>query len=686
MTSLPYVSVNEASAEQMQILLGLTADEAAEILARRPFGTVQELQAALPERLPQRVATLDIPKLNLNDASTRVLEEVAKIPHTVAQRVIGSRPYFLMEELRPLLQGEADALGRIEQFFAIPVLTYLDKTTATQVRLTPEPSELLVRVKEQELEGARKIASKFRLRPSGAAAKGDNYVIFSVPQLESGTEVIAAAKSDPQVELVVPSFHDASDNSVFLDPDFCIVQFQDNVTPERAESLLTALHLDIYKRHRSAGLYTLKISGTSGDPAELSRALDSLNNSLLVKFAEPAYIGVNDIEAGSAQEEEVTGSAVAEAEAAGAGQQVPWNLLLVNAPEAWTRSRGSRDVVIAVIDTGIDAQHPSLQNAVLPRPLSESWNFSDDENPDPDDDDGHGTFIAGLFVGNDQLGVRGICPDCVLLPLKVPINSSTESYARRRDAILYALDYAGTRRLVINISWKTTGNVTLIHDALNLAVAGGAVVVCSAGNWPAARDQAHFPSDYVCTISVGGVGPDRRRAPYSFYGSAVDIAAPGGSGDDSPQGNIVSSSPGGAIRSDFGTSFSAPHVGGAAALLFSHDPGLSVAQVRQLIETSSAQLGDSDLGQGLLDIGAALSLSAQALQTPEPQGPRAHDGLTAVNSMSIDSLIDTFGLYRITASLLVQRRPYQQLEDIRTTLGMTVEHFDRISAYRGEIF
>jgi subtilisin family serine protease len=69
-------------------------------------------------------------------------------------------------------------------------------------------------------------------------------------------------------------------------------------------------------------------------------------------------------------------------------------------------------VIVAVIDTGVETAHPAVRAAILPRPFSDSWNFADDDNPAPDDDDGHGTFIAGLLVGNGQQGIHGICPGC----------------------------------------------------------------------------------------------------------------------------------------------------------------------------------------------------------------------------------------------------------------------------------
>lgn len=574
-------------------------------------------------------------------------------------------------ERRILLAVFALAGEQIPPPAAPATLRYLDKSSGTEVRLTPNPAQLLLRPHQQDSESAGNLARDLRLTPVSRARQGDDYLIVATPESESGADALAAAQRDPRVAMAAPSFHAAGSPPVFLDPAYCMVQFKEQVPEASAQGLLESLQLGIHRRHRSPGLYTLRLDGGGVHVGALAAALQALNTSLLVKFAEPAYIGKNDLES----------AAPVLAPASDAEAARHWNLQLVNAAAAWQYHSGAPDVIVAVIDTGVDGQHPALQHALLPRPATQSWNFAEDEAPEPDDNDGHGTFIAGLLVGNGQQEIRGICPGCALLPLKVPINSATESYARRRDAILYALAYAGARRLIINISWKTTGNVALIHDALKLAVARGAVVVCSAGNWPDAGDEPHFPSDYVCAVSVGGVGPDRLRAAYSFYGSAVDIAAPGGSGASSADGNIWSAQPGGGVRSDFGTSFSAPHVAGAAALLLSQNPALTVAQVRQLIEDHALPVADTGLGRGLLDIGAAMMASA-ALPMPSPIPPDGPaDGLAAVNQLGADALVALFGLPAITALLLVQRRPYRQLEDLRNTLGMSESCYQRIATY-----
>jgi subtilisin family serine protease len=710
------IPLHEASIEQLQVLLGLSFEEANAVVAARPFASVGEMEKFFPARIPREWLRSGIPMLDINSASVARLQQVLGIPAESAQLIVANRPYYFLYELRGLLTNDDAALSRIEDFFAPPTFSYLDKTSGTTVALDPDPSQMLVRLRQEDTETANNVARFAGLKEVTRTRLRERYRIFSVAQVETAADTISRLKKNALVEQVVPSFRDTERNSVYFDPQYCIVQFKPDVASRRAEELIASLDLQIYRRHRTAGLFTLEVDVGKDDPGAMVRALNALNGSLLVQFAEPAYIGLNDLEGQPRSKKRSVEHQARTVDMETAA--VPWNLLLVNAPEAWNSDRGTPDVVIAVVDTGVDFEHPALRSSILARPPQESWNFADDVDPSPIDEEGHGTFIAGLLVGNGMLGVNGICPGCRVLPLKVPIDGTTESYARRRDAILYALDYVEPdQRLIINISWKTTGNVGLIHDAIDAAVRRNAVVVCSAGNWPQTANEPHYPSDYLSSVSVGGVDRTRRRAPYSFYGTAVDLAAPGGGGTGVSEEDILSASPGAGVTTDFGTSFAAPHVAGAAALVLSHSPGTSVAEVRRLLESSAVQLVDEGLGNGLLDLSAAIgtlfgiegpvatedaapnaadglvddvsdpsAATGNVVWDEEPvvtdhRTDDASDGLVAINTLDVETLVLTFALFRITARLIVQRRPFGQLADIRGILGLTSEQYAYIDQF-----
>ena len=175
------------------------------------------------------------------------------------------------------------------------------------------------------------------------------------------------------------------------------------------------------------------------------------------------------------------------------------------------------------------------------------------------------------------------------------------------------------------------GDISVIRDAVDLAASSNVLVVCSAGNWPDRPNEAHYPSDYASTVSVTAITPDRSRAIYSFYGDAVDLAAPGGSGLNTASENITSSGLNDTTAVDFGTSFAAPHVVGVGALLLSHDPSLSANDVRARLEISTTPLADGGMGRGLVD--AAAALGVRSTVSPANTACYAVDGHDAVNGL-----------------------------------------------------
>jgi hypothetical protein len=669
------VDVNEATAQQLSALLSLAPDEAAAVVAARPFAAAADLWRRLPERVARTQPGLALPKLDINQASADDLVRLAGTPDAVARAVQANRPYYVMLELRHLPGVNAEVFNRLMAIYASPDYSYVDKLSGQIVQLDANTAQVLVRLRDDQRESAHTLAGTLHLQARGGRGAASGYQVFTIPESETGTGVLAELKRSPSVEQVVPAFQDADGEVRYVDPAFCVVQFQPGVAEERQAAILGALGLEIAERHRTPGLVTVQIPSSNTDPGALYRVLASLNGAAEVQFAEPGYVALNDLERTDDGASGGDGQRTPDAETA----TLAWNLALIHAQEAWRSGTGSSDVVIAVIDTGVDEQHAALQGALLPREDGDDWNFADDGESAPVDEEGHGTFIAGLLVGNGALGVHGLCPGCRVLPLKAPVSGSALSYARRRDAILYALDRIPEgKRLVINLSWKTSGDVALIRDAVAMAVARGAVVVCSAGNWPERADQPHYPSDYPSVLSVGGVGPDGRRADYSFFGSRVDVAAPGGSGAEDPQQNLSSAAPGGGVQTDFGTSFAAPHVAGLAALVLSQDPTLTPPQVGERVTSAAVPVPDAGLGRGLIDAAAALA----AVSCPVP-GPAAAtvtgDGLATVNQDDLETLILRFGLARLTARLLLARRPFARLDDIRGILGLTDEQFARIA-------
>jgi subtilisin family serine protease len=389
-----------------------------------------------------------------------------------------------------------------------------------------------------------------------------------------------------------------------------------------------------------------------------------------VEYAEPNFLGFDDMESVFPV---TSGSR--------------WHLDLIRLQTAWQYGKGSPDVLVAIIDSGVDLTHPALRPAILSPQPGDDWDFTAEGGNDPVDEDGHGTFIAGILAGNGTSDVQGICPGCRVLPLRIPLSGQANSYARRADAILYAVNYAAGRRLVINTSWKTTGDVAVVRRAIATAIERGAVVVASAGNDPERRDQPHFPSDYPGVLSVAAVGPDRSRAEYSFYGDRIDVAAPGGTGADKndPAEDLLSTAPSGQFLIAFGTSFAAPHVAALAALILSQNRALTPAQVAAIIRDTAVSLSADGVGRGLIDAGAAVLRARPAGTTtptttttttvPTPPATGVPAGLAAINRGDVATLTSAFGLRALTAQLLVAKRPIDDVTRIRNTLGLTAAQY-----------
>ena len=658
------INVNDASPRQLAILLGLRAEEVERLTAQRPFGDVFTFRRALPYRVALRQRTLDIPLLDLNSMSEEELVEKIGLSRETARTVVQRRPFYFLSELKRL-RGISDAdLELLASVAAPPELAYVDKLSGRPVSLEPDASRVVVNFVESE-SGEDSLRTVGLPPAFGRRKKGGGPAVFDVPETEDADDVLARLRQKPGVDTVVPGFRVEGEQR-FIDPEYCVAQFRADVPVERQDAIVAEAGMETAERHRTPGLVTLHIPVARSRPGALTAALAYLNAQPEVEFAEPNFLGFDDMESAAAP---------------GGSARTRWHHDLIRLQEAWELAgKGSPDVIVAVVDSGVHLEHPALRNAILPRQPEDDWDFTADGGDAPEDEDGHGTFIAGILVGNGALNVQGVCPDCRLLPLRVPLTGQSNSYARRADAILYAVEYAGKRRVVINTSWKTTGDVAVVRRAVATAIARGAVVVASAGNDPERKNQPHFPSDYAGVLSVAAVGPDRSRAEYSFYGDRINVAAPGGSGADrqDPTEDLLSAAPNGGVQVAFGTSFAAPHVAALAALILSQDPTLPPARVQAIIEETAVALGDDGVGRGLIDAAGAVRRARKAEPVRPPDAPS--DGLAAINRGDLAALTGRFGLRSLTAQLLVSRRPVADITRIRNTLGLTPEQYAALAA------
>lgn len=272
-----------------------------------------------------------------------------------------------------------------------------------------------------------------------------------------------------------------------------------------------------------------------------------------------------------------------------------WHLSKIDMPAAWDITKGSKNVAVAILDTGVDPSHPDLAGKLVA-----GYNFYNNNN-DWSDICGHGTYVAGTAaaITSNNLGVAGVAWENSIIPIRIADPNCYGSYSAIAKGIVYAADN-GAR--AANISFRVFNGATFTDAAKYMYDKGGWVVV-SGGNTGVFENYSENP--YV--ISVGATDTSDNIAPFSSYGPYIDFAAPGI--------GIYTTSKGGSYAYVSGTSFSAPITAGVIASMFSANPGLTSNQVHAILKQSAVDLGasgyDNYFGWGRIDAAGALKSTGQ---------------------------------------------------------------------------
>jgi subtilisin family serine protease len=315
-----------------------------------------------------------------------------------------------------------------------------------------------------------------------------------------------------------------------------------------------------------------------------------------------------------------------------------WGLEMVKAETAWQTSTGV-GAVVAVIDTGVQRDHPDLGDRLLT-----GFDFvgddpiePGDEDSNPSDGNGHGTHVAGIAVANrdNDEGIAGIAPGARVLPFRV-LDDNGEGYADDTiKAVNRAIDEGAH---VINLSLgdylplqSTLFNDPAYKSALERATSAGVVVVVAAGNNGLPKCENPQVAAILC---VGSVDNARTRSVFSSFGSNVDLMAPGGSGLGGSAEDVLSTYIPSRYEAVSGTSQATPHVAGVAALLVSL--GLRGQEAANRIVATAADAGspgpDGTYGAGIVDAAAAV----EGLGPPpgDPGDPTAHGSFSTNSEVS----------------------------------------------------
>ncbi len=351
-----------------------------------------------------------------------------------------------------------------------------------------------------------------------------------------------------------------------------------------------------------------------------------------------------------------------------------WALKNINAQAAWSISTGE-NVVIGIVDTGIEYSHEDLQGQIKinePEDLNqngtfEPWssdieyngvtgdyngidddgngyiddvagydfvdqetqNINDFHTPDPEayDEHKHGTAVAGVIAArnNNGKGITGLAYNSKIIPVRAfDVWGDGES-----DDIAAAIVYLAVNGVdIINMSFGENKNSRFLEDAIAFAESRGCVLVASAGNnnWA----YRHYPSDFNEVICVGNSTIENKKSGLSNFGSQVDLFAPGS--------DIKTCGLGNSYINIGGTSFSAPYVSAAAALLLSKFPHLTPEEVKGIIVSSANDVNgngwDTELGAGILDVEKMLNF--QAVSRIEITSPKNEVQINRIDQAQLD--------------------------------------------------
>jgi len=409
---------------------------------------------------------------------------------------------------------------------------------------------------------------------------------------------------DPQVvrdlDFSVPHFQDANGPQVRYAPGQVIVKFKPSVSGLMKQSFFRAYRFRLVSRLAALESYLVEVSESS----TVEGMVLALNQNPYVEYAEPnrllrINVTPNDTQFKYQYALYNSGQQIGSVPGSPQGK----SSADIKAPPAWEETEGRSAITIAVVDTGVDMLHPDLDSKIK----SSGRDFVNNDF-DATDDHGHGTMIAGIAAAetNNNEGIAGVTWNCKVLPVKVADESGLAYEDDVADGIRWAVDNGAD---VINLSLGSPEPTLLIRDAMKYAHDKNVVVVVAAGN---TAGPVEYPAAYnAYCLAVSATDYNDLRTLWSSYGPEIDVAAPGDRILSTYPVNL--SGPYIPYAYGSGTSFSAPHVAGLAALIKSIKPGLKVEEIRKIIRYSADDVNasqfkgrDDYIGYGRINMEKAL--------------------------------------------------------------------------------
>ncbi|MEB3284396.1 MAG: S8 family serine peptidase [Candidatus Sericytochromatia bacterium] len=257
-----------------------------------------------------------------------------------------------------------------------------------------------------------------------------------------------------------------------------------------------------------------------------------------------------------------------------------WYLDTLGVPAVWAAKPNLKTIKVAVVDTGVDLQHPELSERLV-----SGWNAQDPGQP-PQDQHGHGTMCAGLIaaVANNAQGIAGIAPNAKIVPVKVGNSASSVV-----DAMMWAADHAELITMSLSFKPNMTQYPTAVETtkrAAEYVMSKGVPMVCSMGN--TGSSSRNVPSAFAGNevpnlIAVGATDQNDRVTSFSTYGNWCSVSAPGA--------DIITTAKGGGYKSVDGTSFSTPITAGVVALMLGAGQSSNPGAVKKRLQETAVDIG-----------------------------------------------------------------------------------------------
>jgi subtilisin len=286
--------------------------------------------------------------------------------------------------------------------------------------------------------------------------------------------------------------------------------------------------------------------------------------------------------------------------AARGGDEVPWGVARLGLDGLPYTGKGVR---IAVLDTGIDVNHPDLRTV-----SRQGFSVIDGKRPTADDN-GHGTHVAGTIAAQrNGIGIVGVAPGATVYSVKVLDEKGSGKLSGLIEGLSWCIDH---RIRVANLSLSSSTENQTFRDAIAAARKAGITLVCAAGNNGPGPNTVGYPAKFPEAVAVAATDENDEIATFSARGKEITVAAPGV--------NIKSTWPKRRYKTTSGTSMASPHVTGVVALMLEADPSLTPSEIKAVLQSTAARLPDlkpEEQGAGMINAASAIERVARKRSTP----------------------------------------------------------------------